>query len=87
MLFDLDLFLLEVLFIYTVKMSRKGIFNLSAPYIILKLEEEEKIAPNLRASFKERQLKCLFESLPTALPPAKRTCPEDPHKVRSQMLL
>lgn len=29
MLFCLDLFLLEVLFIYTVKMSRKGIFNVS----------------------------------------------------------
>lgn len=30
MLFHLDLFLLEVLFIYIVKMSRKGIFSLSA---------------------------------------------------------
>ena len=30
MLFHLDFSLLEVIFIYTVKMSRKGIFNLSA---------------------------------------------------------
>lgn len=57
------------------------------PCIILKSEEEEEIAVNLRASFKERQRKCLSESLPAALPPAKRTCPEDPHKVRSRMLL
>lgn len=31
---------------------------------------------NLRASFKERQRKRLFESFSTTPPPAKRTCPE-----------
>ena len=30
MLYHLDIFLLEVLFIYTIKMSGKDIFNLSA---------------------------------------------------------
>lgn len=44
-------------------------------------EEEEAMTSNLRAGFKERQRKCLFESLPTTPPPAKRTCTEGPHEV------
>ncbi|KAJ9687239.1 hypothetical protein PVL29_015916 [Vitis rotundifolia] len=54
------------------------------PYIILKPkeeEEEEAIASNLRAGFKERQRKHLSKSLPTASPPAKRTYTEGPHEV------
>ncbi|RVX10452.1 hypothetical protein CK203_016852 [Vitis vinifera] len=37
MLFQLDLFLLEVLFVYTIKISRKGIFSLSAQISSLQL--------------------------------------------------
>lgn len=37
--------------------------------------------PNLTAGFKERQHKRLSESLPIVSPPAKRTCPKDPHEV------
>ena len=37
MLFQLDLSLLEVLFVYTIKMSRKGIFSLSAQIPSLQL--------------------------------------------------
>lgn len=58
--------------------------ELVVPCIILEPkeeEEEEEMAPNLTASFKERQRKHLSESLSTALPPAKKTCPEDPHEV------
>lgn len=39
------------------------------------------MAPNLRVGFKERQRKRLSGSLPTALIPAKRTCPEVPPKI------
>lgn len=50
------------------------------PYIIFELEEEEEgVTPNLRAGFKERQRKCLFESLPTTPSPAKKTRPENSH--------
>lgn len=51
----------------------------TVPFIVLKLEEEkeeEKMALNLRIGFKERQCKRLFESLPIALPPAKRSYSE-----------
>ena len=37
MLFHLDLSLLEILFIYTIKMSEKGIFNLSAHILSFQL--------------------------------------------------
>lgn len=54
-----------------------------APCIILEPEEEEKkeITPNSRVGFKERQPKCLSESLLAALSPTKRTCSGDPHEV------
>lgn len=57
--------------------------ELVVPCIILepKEEEEEEMAPNLTASFKERQRKHLSESLSTVLLPAKKTCLEDPHEV------
>lgn len=52
------------------------------PCIILELEEEEEeeMTPNLRAGFKERQCKRLFEALLTALPPVKRMRLEVSHE-------
>lgn len=49
--------------------------------IILEPEEEEEgMALNLMASFKERQCKGLSESLPTTPPPIKRTRLEVSHE-------
>lgn len=43
-------------------------------------EKEEGMALNLRAGFKEKQRKRLFEALSTAPPPAKRTSLEVSHE-------
>lgn len=52
------------------------------PCIILepKKEEEEGMTLNLRADFKEKQRKRLFEALSTAPPPDKRTRLEVSHE-------
>ena len=54
------------------------------PCIIYEVEKEEDMAANLRASFKERQHKRLFESIAVAPPSAKKSCTDVP---RSEPIL
>lgn len=44
------------------------------PCIIYEVEEEEDMVANLRAGFKERQHKCLSESIAVAPLSAKKSC-------------
>lgn len=50
-----------------------------APLIIYEVKEEEDMAVNLRADFKEKECKRLFESIVVATPPTKKSCAEIPH--------
>lgn len=46
------------------------------PRIICEEEREENMVANLRVNFKERQRKCLSESIMVIHPPAKKPCTE-----------
>ena len=48
------------------------------PRIIYEVEEEEDMATNLRASFKERQHKHLSKSIAITPPSVKKSCTEVP---------
>lgn len=48
------------------------------PCIIYEVEEKEDMVANLRAGFKERQHKCLSESIAVTPPSAKKSCTEVP---------
>ena len=46
------------------------------PHIICEEEGDEDMVANLRVGFKERQHKCLFESITVVFPPTKKPCTE-----------
>lgn len=50
------------------------------PNILYEAEAEKKMVANLRASFRDRQHKRLFEPIEVVAPPTKRSYPEEVHE-------